>query len=130
VVDFFQPRNLKLQRIANETQINCLIYSSAVYLDLHTTAYICSINAINGSYIHGSLTNIVKVNQAWIDMDDRLQWCRFQVVNINAITPILQIDRSFNFRCTSTNINSDSMFSPLLTFFNHDISTEDETCTF
>ena len=69
---FFEPRYLRLLRITSETQIHCFIYTSIGHPQLDTTAYICSINAIYGSDIQGSITNIVKVNQAWIDMEDRL----------------------------------------------------------
>jgi len=122
---FFEPRYLRLLRIASETQIHCFVYTSTGHPQLNTTAYICSINAIHGSDIQGSITNIVKVNQAWIDMDDRLWWCRFQVVNINPIPPILKTDCSTNFRCITQ--NSDS-FIPLLMFLNHDIPAENATC--
>jgi len=122
---FFEPRYLRLLQITTETQIHCFIYTSAGHPQLDTTAYICSINAIYRSDIQGSITNIVKVNQAWIDMDDRLWWCRFQVVNITPIPPILRTDCSNNFRCTSRNADR---LVPLLTFLNHDIPTENATC--
>jgi len=123
---FFEPRYLRLLRITIETGIHCFIYhNTAGHPQLDTTAYICSINAISGSDVHGFITNILKINQAWIDMNDRLWWGRFHVVNINRILPILRTDNSGNFMCTKRN---NHRFAPLLTFLNHDIMTENETC--
>jgi len=95
---FFEPRYLRLLRITIETGIHCFIYSnSAGHPQLDTTAYICNINAIDGSEVHGFITNTLKIHQAWIDMNDRLWWGRFQVLNINPIPPILRTDNSGNF---------------------------------
>jgi len=123
---FFEPRYLRLLRIVKSTQIHCFIYcSKAVHPRFDVTAYICTINAIHGSNILGTITNTVKINQAWIDMNDKLWWCRFQVVNINPIRPIRQTDCGSKFRCTRRGLDS---VIPVLTFLNHDGKTEDTTC--
>jgi len=117
---FFEPRYLRLLRIACETQTHCFIYTITNHPRNDTTAWICSINAISGTDIQGIITNTVKVNQSWVDMQDRLWWCRFQVVEMNPI-PVLQIECSPNFAYTpATGDNS----MPKLTFS----QTEDKIC--
>lgn len=117
---FFEPRYLRLLQIACETQIHCFIYAITDHPQTDTTAWICSINAIRETDIWGTITNTIKVNQSWVDMEDRLWWCRFQVVDMNPI-PDLQVDCSNNFACIQA-INDSSI--PILTFS----QTEGKTC--
>jgi len=122
---FSESRYLRLLRIAKATKIHCFIYfNSPVYPQFDMDAYICTINTINGSTILGFITNTVKINQAWIDPNDKLWWCRFQVVSINSIRPIRQTDSRSNFKCTRR--NNDSF--PVLTFWNRDVLAEDKKC--
>jgi len=123
---FFEPRYLRLLRIASQSQIHCFIYyNSNSHPKIDVNAYICSINAKNETDIQGIITNRVKINQSWMDVKDRLWWCRFQVVKINPISPILQTGCSSVFSCERTNPN----FSiPRLLFTNHYIPTENKTC--
>jgi len=125
---FFEPRYLRLLRIAKATQIHCFIWcSKAVNPQFDMTVHICSINAIHGYEIQGLITNTVKINQAWIDQNDKLWWCRFQVFTINPIRPIRQTDYRSNFRCKS---RYDGTVYPVLTFANRDVIAEDKTCEF
>jgi len=116
---FFEPRYLRLLRIACETQIHCFIYSR-VHPQIDTTAFICSINVCNETDVQGTITNRVKINQSWMDMKDRLWWCRFQVVKINPISPILHTGCSSVFSCAPKN--------QALFFLNHHIPSEDKRC--
>jgi len=125
LLHFFEPRYLKLLRIACETQIHCFIYADAGHPKMDTTAYICSIHHVSGTDIAGTLTNAVKVKQSWIDRDDQLWWCRFQVVRFNPIRPILQANCSTNFLCIQSEGNNPI---PTLRFLNHDLPTEAKTC--
>lgn len=123
---FFEPRYLRLLRIACEAQIHCFIYyNSREHPQMGTTAYICSINTSNETDVRGIITNRVKINQSWMDMEDRLWWCRFQVVNIKPISPILETGCSSVFKCDQKNPN---ISIPPILFLNHHIPTEDKAC--
>jgi len=123
---FFEPRYCRLLQIACETQLHCFIYANTGHPQIDTTAYICSINEIYRTDIRGVITNTVKINQSWIDMQDRLWWCRFQVVKINPIPPIIQTEFSSTFKCKKSLTNNSSI--PVLMFFNNNIPTEDKFC--
>jgi len=117
---FFEPRYIRLLRIACKTQGHCFIYTCARHPQLNSTAYICSINTIRDRDIRGIFTKIVKINQSWIDKEDRLWWCRFQVVKVNHIYPLVDINFSPNFKCVYKN----GQIIPQLKFINHEIPTE------
>jgi len=122
---FFERRYVKLLRIACDTNIHCFIYTNTGHPRTDTTAYICGINFISGTDVQGTLTNLVKVNQSWMDREDGLWWCRFQVVRINPTPPILETNCSSNFSCVRSEANS--AISKLI-FSNHDLPTESKTC--
>jgi len=118
---FFEPRYLRLLQIVTESSkdLNCFIYACTGHPQPDITAHLCSINSRSGSDITGTMTNVVKINQSWIDMADRLWWCRFQVITVKAISPFLQINYSLNFKCLQ---NDTSGSTPTLNFANHDAS--------
>jgi len=122
---FFEPRYLKLLRIARETEIYCFIYTNTGHPRMGTTAYICSIHHVSGTDVAGTLRHSVKVKQSWMDREDRLWWCRFQVVRLNPIRPILEANCSAKFSCVSRDVSNPI---PNLRFLNHDLPTEAETC--
>jgi len=120
---FFEPRYLRLLGIACQTQNHSFIYTSARHPQLNTTAYICSINAIRNTDIRGIFTKIVKINQAWIDKEDRLWWCRFQVIKVNHIYPLVDIKFSPKFECEY----KAGQIIPQVKFINKDIPEEDRS---
>jgi len=129
-IHFFEPRYLRLLRIINypEKGPNCFIYACTGYPKTNTTAFVCSVNGLDGSDVRGTMTDIVKINQSWMDSGDKLWWCRFQVIKLNCIKPILHVKFSPNFQChlqssPSYTIGATYTNTPVITFTNNDRST-------
>jgi hypothetical protein len=121
---FFEPRYVRLLEVVCETQIYCFICTYCTYLKRDTPAFICSINTIRHTDICGVFTKIVKINLAWVDRKYRLWWCRFQVMKVNPIEPLLEINFSPNFKCEYKN----GLEIPDLRFLNHGLPTANNEC--